>query len=113
MPHDLESLAAQTVTSRAGLSPAELAAEVASLGARWSIAGNELRLELRGAPMARCGAAVARAAQLADEMDHHPRIVVEYGGTTLTINTHDKQAITMLDLVFAARLENWLRANGW
>ena len=86
---------------------------MAALGPRWSIAGNELKCELRGATMAKCGEAAAHAATLADQMDHHPRILIEYGGTTLTINTHDQNAITVMDLVFAARLERWLRSNGW
>ena len=63
--------------------------------------------------MAKCGVAVAYAAKLADEMDHHPNIAMSYPGTTLTIHTHDKKAITVIDLVYAARLERWLRENGW
>ena len=55
---------------------------------------------------------VAYAAALADELDHHPTIVLEYAGITLTIHTHDAKAITVLDVVYAARLEKWLRANG-
>jgi pterin-4a-carbinolamine dehydratase len=112
MPDELDGMANQTI-SRTGVPPEELARELASLGTRWSVAAGELVLALRGAPMAKCGLAVAYAAKLADEMDHHPRIVVEYAGTTLTLHTHDKHAITMLDLVYAARLEKWLRDNGW
>ena len=53
------------------------------------------------------------AASLADEMDHHPTIVLEYAGLTLKIHTHDARAITLIDLVYAARLERWLRTSGW
>ena len=109
---DLESIASNTL-SRTTVSPEQLLQEVAALGPRWAIAGAELRCELRGAPMTKCGEAAAYASVLADEMDHHPRIVLEYAGMTLTINTHDVQAITVTDLVYAARLERWLRANGW
>ena len=112
MPKDIDAIAARTV-SRSAIPPEELAREVASLGARWSVAGDELCMQLRGAPMTKFGAAVAAATKIADEMDHHPRIVVEFAGTTLTINTHDKKAITMIDLVYAARIERWLRDNGW
>jgi len=112
MADNLDALASNTV-SRSALSPEQLNKEVASLGARWSISGENLKLELHGAPMAKYGAAAAHAAVLADEMDHHPTIVMEYGGLTLTIHTHDKKAITVLDLVYAARLERWLRAAGW
>lgn len=109
---DLDALADQTI-SRTALKPEELDAEVASLGPRWSVAGGDLVLALRGAPMSKCAAAVAHAAELADEMDHHPRIVLEYAATTLSIHTHDARAITMLDVVYAARLERWLRDHGW
>jgi pterin-4a-carbinolamine dehydratase len=91
---------------------AKLVREVAALGARWSIADNQLRLSLRG-PMTRTGEVAAFAGKLADEMDHHPTIVIEYAGLTLSINTHDKQAITELDLQYCTRLESWLRDNGW
>ena len=112
MADKLDSLAANTV-SRTVLSDEQLRKEVESLGPRWSIDGENLKLELKGAPMAKCGAAAAHAAILADELDHHPTIVLEYAGLTLTIHTHDKKAITLLDLVFAARLERWLRTAGW
>lgn len=91
---------------------ARLAREVAALGARWTIADNQLRLSLRG-PMTRTGMVAAFAGKLADEMDHHPQISIEYAGLTLSINTHDKQAITALDLEYCGRLETWLRENGW
>jgi pterin-4a-carbinolamine dehydratase len=111
MSKDLEALASHTV-SRDRFESEELAREVELLGPRWSISAGELRLDLKG-PMTRTSAAAAQAGALADELDHHPRIVIEYPGMTLTIHTHDKQAITVLDLVYAARLEQWLRANGW
>lgn len=109
---DLESLASNTI-SRSPIPDAQLAQEVAALGPRWSIQGSELRCELRGKPMTKYGEAAAYASRLADELDHHPRIELAYGGMNLMIYTHDKNAITVTDLVYAARLEKWLRANGW
>ena len=107
MSTGLEALASQTITRRP-IKPDELAAEVAQLGPRWSVAGHELRLELPG-PMTRTAAAAAFAGSLADELDHHPRIVIEYAALVLTIHTHDAAAITVIDLIYAARLERWLR----
>jgi len=109
---DLDSLASNTL-SRSTLGPDQLAQEVAALGPRWSIAGPDLRCDLVGATMTKCGEAAAYAAKLADEMEHHPRIIMEYGGTALLIHTHDANAITVMDLVYAARFERWLRSNGW
>ncbi len=107
----LDGLANQT-TSRVALKPEQLAAELGTLGPHWTNTGTELKLELKGGPMAKHAKVVDAAAKLADELDHHPTITLEYAGLTLKINTHDVQAITMLDLVYAARLEAWLRLNG-
>jgi 4a-hydroxytetrahydrobiopterin dehydratase len=111
MPKDLQEVAAHT-TSRQVIEPSDYASELEALGARWTIENTELTLTLKG-PMAKTGRAAAQAGAIADELDHHPKIVVEYSGLTLTIHTHDKNAITVLDLVFAARLEQWLRDNGF
>jgi len=109
---NLDALASNTV-SRSQVTDDQLRQEVAALGNRWTIDGINLKCELRGAVMTKCGEAAAYASKLADEMDHHPRILLEYAGMTLTINTHDKNAITVMDLVYAARFERWLRTNGW
>jgi 4a-hydroxytetrahydrobiopterin dehydratase len=113
MAADLESINEQTI-SKATLTDAQIREQVEALGTRWSVEGENLKLVLKGpVGMAKCGAAVAHATQIADEMNHHPTIHMEYPGTTLTIHTHDKKAITMIDFVYAARLEGWLRRNGW
>ena len=111
MGTDLDSLA-NTTTARKGITDAEMKEQLDALGARWSIAAPDLRLTLKG-PMTKTGQVAAYAGALADELDHHPNISLEYAGLTLSIHTHDKNAITVLDLVFAARLEQWLRTNGW
>lgn len=112
MATELEEIANHTVTSRSNLTPHEVTSELAALGTRWTIDGPDLRLDLKG-PMAKTGAVVAHAGVLADELDHHPSISLEFAGLVLKIHTHDKKAITVLDLVYAARLEQWLRTNGW
>lgn len=97
---------------RDGISPDDLARELDALGPRWSVADGALSLALVG-PMSRAGAAAAFACTLADELEHHPRIVIEPHGLVLEIRTYDAASITVDDLVFAARIEEWLRANGW
>jgi len=111
MGDDLKDIATHTI-SRSGLTPEELAEELATLGSRWSLDGPDLKLVLAG-PMTKAGKVAAYAGALADELDHHPHMVLDYNRFELTIHTHDKQAITVLDLVFAARLEQWLRTDGW
>ena len=109
MPKDLQEVASHT-TSREVIEPSSYATELEALGSRWTIADGELTLTLKGS-MTQTSKAAAQAGALADELDHHPKIVIEYAGLVLTIHTHDKNAITVLDLVFAARLEQWLRDN--
>lgn len=106
---DLDALAARAIDRTPIASDAP---EVAVLGARWTIDAGELHLKLAG-PMRRTGGVAAFAGALADTLDHHPKIVLEYAGLTLAIHTHDAKAITTLDLVYAARLEQWLRTNAW
>ncbi len=107
----LETLANHTI-SKTGLSAGEITEELAALGTRWTVVPPDLRLELPG-PMTKTGAVAAYAGALADELDHHPTITLEYAGLTLAIHTHDAKALTVIDLIFAARLEQWLRANGF
>jgi 4a-hydroxytetrahydrobiopterin dehydratase len=113
MSDDLDALASNTI-SRSTMSQAEVDRQLVTLGPRWSIVGPDLVLTLAGPKgMEKAGAAVAYATALADEMDHHPSIAMEYPATTLKIHTHDKKAITLLDFVWAARLERWLSEHGW
>ncbi len=114
MANDLEALASNTVTGRTSMSEDDLKGQLEALGARWSIVGPDLVCTLKGPKgMAKAGAAVAYALTLADEMDHHPDVAMSYPQTTLAIHTHDKKAITLIDFVWAARVERWLRENGW
>lgn len=100
-------------SDRKKLDPQQLAAAVTRLGARWSVAGEDLKLVLAVKPMASAAQVVVAAAAIADDMDHHPTIVVEYQGVTLTIHTHDQKAITSLDVAYAERLEHWLCGAGY
>ena len=112
MGSSLDSLASNTL-ARSKIAPEKLAEEVASLGARWSVDGEDLKMVLKVQPMVKAAGAVAQIAKLADDMDHHPTVTVDYHGVTLRIHTHDQKAITITDLVYAARLERWLRQNGF
>jgi len=107
----LEMLANHTIT-KTGLSSAEITEELLALGRRWTVVAPDLKLELPG-PMTKTGAVAAFAGALADELDHHPVITLEFAGLTLAIHTHDAKGLTVIDLIFAARLETWLRSNGF
>jgi pterin-4a-carbinolamine dehydratase len=98
--------------SRDGLPAAQMTEELDLLGPRWTVASTELCLVLNGT-MTKTGIVAAYAGALADELGHHPKLVLEAARMRLSIRTHDSNAVTVLDLVYAARLEQWLRANGW
>ncbi|NVB84357.1 MAG: serine/threonine protein kinase [Kofleriaceae bacterium] len=95
--------------SRSRLERAEFLREVQQLGKRWSLAGDDLVCDVYSREMAKLAAAVGSAAAIADEMEHHPKISIQFPHLRLTIT----RATNVVDLVFAARLEAWLRDNGW
>lgn len=49
--------------------------------------------------------AAQRIGELAEEEDHHPRLVVEWGSLTVTWWTHTINGLHMNDFVMAARTE--------
>jgi 4a-hydroxytetrahydrobiopterin dehydratase len=48
---------------------------------------------------------VNRVAQLAEEMDHHPDILVQYSRVTLTLSSHDAGGLTDRDFRLAGRID--------
>lgn len=97
---------------RDSISPDQLERELETLGPRWAEVNGALHLLLPGS-MSRIGVVAAFAGALADELDHHPRILLDRDGMSLAIQSYDAISVTVTDLVYAARLEQWLRANGW
>jgi serine/threonine protein kinase len=105
---DIAGITDQTV-SRSALSPAEVAREVAQLGKRWSLQDMDLVFEIHDREMAELAAVVTEVALVADEMELQPRITIEYPRLRVAL-----PAVTAVaELVFAARIEQWLRSSGW
>jgi pterin-4a-carbinolamine dehydratase len=104
----IANLSDQTV-SRTQLSSGELAREVKALGKRWSLVHGDLLLDIYSRQMVKLGAVIGGIAAIADEMEHHPKLEVAFPHLRMTLPT----AMTVVDLVFAARVEAWLRDNGW
>ena len=48
---------------------------------------------------------VNRVATLADEMDHHPDILVQYDRVTLRLSSHDSGGLTERDFRLAGRVD--------
>jgi len=98
--------------SRTPLAPEQVAREVKQLGKRWAFVDGNLRLELSSRSMTKLASAIQHLASIADEIDHQPHVVIEYPRLTVTLRP-DRGSITVLELVFAARIEQWLLANRW
>lgn len=45
-------------------------------------------------------------AEIADEAQHHPDILIQYNKVTLTLTTHDAGGITEADFELAQRVDN-------
>jgi serine/threonine protein kinase len=104
----INDISDQTV-SRTQLAPAELAREVQQLGKRWTLDGTDLIVEIYHREMKKLAEAFSAAAAFADEMEQQPRLAIDFPRLRLTL----PKATAVVDLVFAARLEAWLRDNGW
>jgi hypothetical protein len=105
---DVKDLSDQTA-SRERIAPGDLAREVQQLGRRWSLVGEDLVAELHSREMSKLASVVSAAATIADEMEMQPRLSIEYPRLRMSI----AKVSTVVDLVFAARVEAWLRDHGW
>jgi serine/threonine-protein kinase len=105
---EIAALSDQTV-SRTKVAPDLLAREVLHLGRRWSLAGSELVLAVSHRELTRLAEVIAAAAAIADEMELQPRIAIEYPQLRVAL----ADAASVAELVFAARLEHWLRDHDW
>lgn len=48
---------------------------------------------------------VNAVAYVAEQQDHHPELVVQYGSCTVRFNTHDVQGISQVDFACAALVD--------
>ncbi len=107
----VEVLSDQTMSSTA-LSAEAVAREVKQLGKRWSLVDGALQVELYSRSMTRLAEAIQHLAVIADELDNQPRIALEFPRLTVAIRPA-RGSITTTELVFAARIEQWLLTARW
>jgi serine/threonine-protein kinase len=98
---------AERTISRQTIDRVQLLREVQQLGKRWRIDGKDLVLEVHSREMAKLAEVATVAASIGDEMDHHPQISMRIPTLRLVL----AGTTTVTDLVFAARLEQWLREH--
>ena len=75
-------------------------------GGAWHREGDAIVRDWRFADFAAAIAFVERVAELAEEANHHPDILVHgWNKVRLTLSTHSEGGITGADLALAARLD--------
>ena len=67
----------------------------------WSLNSDSLQRTFRFDDFLGSMGFVDRIAQLAEQMQHHPDIMIRYNKVTLTLTTHDAGGITENDLTLA------------
>lgn len=82
------------------LSTEQVEAKLAELP-QWSLNGDLLQRTFRFDNFIGSMAFVGRIADLAEEMQHHPDILIRYNKVTLTLTTHDAGGLTDSDFSFA------------
>jgi 4a-hydroxytetrahydrobiopterin dehydratase len=70
-----------------------------------SFTGREIRKVYTFADFKASMAFVNRVAALADKMDHHPDILINYSRVTLTLSSHDAGGLTERDFRLAGQID--------
>jgi 4a-hydroxytetrahydrobiopterin dehydratase len=91
------------------LSPEQVEANMAGLP-QWSLNGDALQRTFRFADFVGSMAFVHRVADLAEEMQHHPDIMIRFNKVTLTLTTHDAGGLTERDFAFARATDDCVPA---
>lgn len=86
------------------LTPDEIRARLSALSG-WEHVGNQIRKTYRLDSFKAAMAFANRVAELAEDADHHPDILIQYSVVTLTSSSHDAGGLTERDFRLAARID--------
>jgi len=88
---------------------AKLTAEAIQEGLKklsgWSLKGEAISQQYTWPSFPEAINFVNRVADLAEQADHHPDILINYRRVTLTLSTHNEGGITQKDFDLAERIE--------
>jgi 4a-hydroxytetrahydrobiopterin dehydratase len=90
--------------ARAKLSDAEVERRLAELSG-WTLADGKLDRTFRFADFSEAFAFMARAALVAEKLDHHPEWSNVYSTVHVQLTTHDADGLTELDFELAAAMD--------
>jgi 4a-hydroxytetrahydrobiopterin dehydratase len=77
----------------------------------WSLAGGSLQRTFGFSDFPAAMAFVNEVADLAEELGHHPDIMIRYNKVTLTLQTHDAAGITERDFGLARATDDLVTAR--
>jgi 4a-hydroxytetrahydrobiopterin dehydratase len=86
------------------LSDDAIEAELAGL-AGWQRWGNQIQKVYPFPSYKAVLGFVARVGALAEEQDHHPELLVQYGAVTVTLTSHDLKGLTERDFRLAKAID--------
>lgn len=75
----------------------------------WKREGDAIRRTLKFPDFKAAMAFVNRVADLAEQMDHHPDLLIRYTTVALTLTTHSAGGLTVMDFELARRIEGAIR----
>ena len=88
------------------IEPSKLDTLLAELDVEWAlVAGSKLERVYKFADFKQALNYVNKLGDLAEEKNHHPDIVLEYGKVTVVITTHSEGGLTDKDFEFAKAIE--------
>ena len=93
------------------LDPAALAERLTALP-EWSLAGGALHRDYLFHDFSEAFGFMARAALVAERLDHHPDWTNVYSRVSVSLSTHDAGGVTDLDFDLAAELEKLAVGSG-
>jgi len=86
------------------LGKAEIQKKLKSLSG-WSLKGSAIVRHYQFSGFVPAVAFVNHVAGLAEGMDHHPDILIQYKNVTLTLSTHTAKGLTDLDFKLAKKID--------
>lgn len=108
----LEQLAARPLPAPpVRLDEAAAAAALKQLPSQWHISGEVLGRSFELPDYASGVRLVVAIGTLADAMNHHPDLHLQWGRVTLSVSTHDVGGLSELDFILAAKIETELDAK--
>ncbi len=73
----------------------------------WKRAGKEIKKTFTFDDFTGSIEFVNKVARLAEAVDHHPDILIQYDKVTLTLSTHDEGGLTTRDFKLAAKIDGF------